>query len=134
MKVMQRYRLELHWDKVAYREGAAILVGAYFSGPVLKEVQKLQPNDRLTLDMTEQHKVVLPEYYQAELSWQGVEHQESKILLAGAKIVGKYVNSIDTLKNTDWILIDCYKHDPKNHPYLLVYYAAVMKQEGEEKL
>lgn len=133
MKVLNKYRLELHWDRVDYKEDVAVLFGAYFCGPVLKDTAKLQENDYLTLDMTEQHQIFLPEFYQAVLKWKQVIYKDDKIFLPGATITGKYVNSIETLRNNDWILIDCSNHEEKKHPFELVYYSKVMKKEGEDK-
>ena len=153
MKVLDKYRLELHWTSVSYnREDVAVLKGAYFSGPVLKDAEKLREEDQLTLDMTDQHWIFPPmkDFYQAVLKWKGVQYHGGKIFLKEAYIKGKYVNSIETLENKDWILIDCKAHDTKrlmgkrgkrlapgvyqtiyNHP--LVYRSKVMKSEGEDK-
>jgi len=133
MKVLPKNRLELHWESVNYKGESAILKGAYLCGPVFKDAAELRQNDSLVLDMTEQHKLLLPEYYQATLFWRQVEYKEEKVFLPGAMITGKYVNSTYTLRDTDWILIDCKNHDEKNHPYHLVYYSKVMKKEGEDK-
>lgn len=129
----EKFRLELHWDQVKHTDRTALLKGAYFCGPVLKDTAKIQENDSLILDMTRQHLVFIPEYYQATLSWKQVVYQDDKIFLPGAKIIGKHVNSIETLQDTDWILIDCYGHDEARHPYLLVYFSKVMKKEGGDK-
>jgi hypothetical protein len=134
MRVLNRYRLELHWNKVEYPTGnVAVLKGAYFTGPVLKEAAKVNPNDQLMLDMTYQHMIFIPEYYQALLQWKGVEYKGDKIFLVGATLKGKYINSVDTLGDSDFILIDCKEHEEEEHPFHLVYWAEVCKESGEEK-
>jgi hypothetical protein len=134
MRVINKYRLELRWQKVEYnQDNEASLVEAYFTGPVLKEAAKIRENDQLTLDMTSQHSIFIPDYYQSVLMWKSVEYVPGKVLLKGATLKGKYVNSIDTLKNTDWILIDCFEHEEKKHPFHLVYWAEVRKSDGAEK-
>jgi len=134
MKVITKYRLELHWDSVTYDDDDVVtLNGAYFAGPVLKEAAQIQPNDQLILDMTGQHMIFIPEYYQATLKWKGVDYKENRVFLKDATIKGKYVNSIETLKNNDWILIDCADHEERKHPFHLVYWAEVRKATGEEK-
>lgn len=154
MKVLTKYRLELHWKSVSYtREDLAVLTGAYFSGPVLKDAVKLRNEDQLTLDLTRQHWIFPPmkDFYQGTLFWKGIEYKEDRIYLKEARIQGKYVNSIETLADTNWILIDCKEHDTKKvmegkrgkklapgvyqtiYNHSLVYWAEIMKDEGEAK-
>ena len=134
MRIPNKYRLELHWDKIHYsEEEEAVLVGAYFSGPVFREAAQVQPNDKLTLDMTDQYLVLVPDYYQAVLEWKEVDYKQGRVFLKEATIKGKYVNSIETLKDKDWILIDCSQHEEDKHPFNLVYWAEVRKETGEEK-
>jgi len=134
MRVLTKYRLELRWDKVSYpEEDVAVIKGAYFCGPVLQEAAKINENDQLILDMTPQHLVFIPDYYQAVLKWKGVEYLDDKIFLKGATIKGKYVNSVATLRDTDWVLIDCTEHEVKSHPFHIAYWAEVHKAEGSDK-
>ena len=133
MRVINKYRLELHWNKVGYDEEMALLKGAYFTGPVLKEAAQIQPNDELLLDMTRQHLVFIPDYYQAVLKWKGVDYKQDRVFLKDVTIRGKHVNSIETLKDNDWLLIDCSQHEEEKHPFSIVYWAEVRKETGEEK-
>jgi hypothetical protein len=134
MRVMTKYRLELHWDSVEHsKEDVAVLKGAYFSGPVLQEAEQLREEDSLILDMTSQHALFVPDYYQATLNWKGVEYKGGLIFLKEAWIRGKYVNSIAALEDTDWILIDCREHEEAKHPFHLVYWGEVCKQDKEKK-
>lgn len=134
MKVIDKYRLELHWAMVDYnRDDIAVLKGAYFNGSVLKEAAQLRENDELILDMTAQHMVFIPDYYQATLTWKGTQYKGNQIFLKEAWIRGNHINSIETLEDTDWLLIDCREHEEAKHPYHLVYWAEVRKTEGGEK-
>jgi len=134
MRVMNKYRLELHWDTVEYPEdNVAVLKEAYFTGPVLKEAAQLQGDDQLMLDVTQQHMVFIPDYYQAVLNWKGVEYRDNKVFLEKAMIKGKHINSIEALNDTDFILIDCKEHEEEKHPYHLVYWAEVCKENKEAK-
>jgi len=134
LKILNKYRLELRWNGVEYnQEDLAQLKGAYFTGPVLKETAQVRENDQMTLDMTHQHKIYIPDYYQAILRWSGVEYKDGKIFLTGATIKGKYVNSISRLRSNDWILIDCADHEEKKHAFHLVYWSEVINASGEEK-
>ncbi len=153
MRVLDKYRLELHWKSISYQtEDVAVLKGAYFSGPALEDAEPLQDEDNLTLDMTEQHLVFPPmaDFYQAVLNWKGVQYERDKIFLKEAYIKGKYINSIETLENKDWITIDCTAHDTKKmmgkrgkrvargiyatkYDHALVYWAEVMWTEDGKK-
>jgi hypothetical protein len=134
MQIWEKYRLELHWKSVEYnRDDLAVLKGAYFEGPVLKEAIKLVEEDSLVLDMTTQHALLIPNYYQATLQWKGVAYKDAHVYLNEAYIQGRYVNSIDTLKDDDYILIDCKEHEMATHIYHLVYWAEVRKGNRESK-
>ena len=116
MSVLDKYRLELHWESVSYnRDDVAVLKGAYFSGPALKDAEELRQEDQLTLDMTAQHWIFasMGDFYHAILYWKGTAYQGNKIILKEAWIKGKYINSLEKLENQDWVLIDCKEHDTK---------------------
>jgi hypothetical protein len=134
LKVLKKYRLELHWDSVSYdTDEVASLKGAYFTGPVLKEAARINDEDQLIMDMTKQHAILpaMEDYYQALLKWRGVEYKEDCVYLKEASMQGKYVNSLERLENDDWILIDCREHESEKHPYLLVYWSEVhTKDQG----
>ena len=134
MRVLSKYRLELHWDKIEYnRDYMAILKGAYFTGSVLKDAAQIKDEDELILDMTSQHLIFIPEYYQATLKWKGVEYKGQSVLLKEAWIKGKYINSVETLQDDDFILIDCREHEEEKHPFILVYWAEICKEDKEKK-
>ena len=134
MRILEKYRLELHWDTVEYnRDDVAVLKGAYFEGPVLQEAVQLNEEDSLVMDMTNQHMIFMPDYYQATLSWKGVVYKEGRIYFKETHIKGKYVNSIETLKDNDWILMDCKEHEMATHVFHLVYWAEVRNSEQEKK-
>lgn len=115
------------------RDDVAVFKGAYFIGPVLLDSAQLVYEDSLVIDMTTQHFLFVPDYYHATLSWKGVQYKKDRILLTEAWIKGKYVNSIEVLEDTDWILINCKQHEVKDHPYNLVYFSEVRKDNKETK-
>lgn len=153
MKVLPKYCLELHWKDVEYfQEDVATLTGAYFTGPVLKQAAQINGEDYLLLDMTSQHLLFPPmaDFYQAYLTWKGVEYKEDKVYLQEAWLKGKYVNSLEKLDKEDWILIDCKGHDTEDYNprkgkrlapglyqqkynHLLVYWAEVHKKDRGAK-
>lgn len=134
MKVSSNYKLELRWSGVRYdTDDTAFLSECYFSGPVLKNTAKINSNDQILLDMTYQHKIMIPDFYQATLRWREVEYKGDRVFLKEATIKGKHVNSLEKLRANDWILIDCSKHEERSHPFWLVYWAEVRKADGAEK-
>ena len=88
-----QYKLELHWDKVAYKDNIAILTGAYFTGPVLKISQRLNEKDEINLDTSKQYFMFVPNFYIAKLEWDGIEYKDNKIYLKSAQIKNKNINS-----------------------------------------
>ena len=134
MRVLDKYRLELHWDRVEHnRDDVAVLKSAYFEGPVLQDAAQLNEEDSLVLDMTTQHMIFIPDYYQSTLRWKGVVYKDNRVYLKEASIKGRHVNSIETLRDTDWILIDCKEHEIATHIFHLVYWAEVRNSEKEKK-
>ena len=134
--VLERNRLELHWDKVQYpEEGVAVLYGAYLCGPVFKDAAQIQDNDRLTLDLTKQHQMYIPNFYQATLTWKRAIHkiEQGKVFLEEAIVKNKFLTSLERLSDEDYILVDCKGHDHRSHAYNLIYLAQVMIKERRTK-
>jgi len=128
----ERYRLELHWTTVIYeREGIAILEGAYFSGPVLKISQRINEKDFISLDMTEQYNIIIPDYYIAKFMWNGIDYGQNIILLKKTMLENKYVNSIPKLKGSDYFVIDTSKHEESTHAFHLTYTSYLVNENGE---
>jgi len=133
MRVSDFYRLELHWESVdKNKDDSCNLVGAYFSGPVLKHAEKIKSGDNITLDLTPQYSRILTSFYFTQCEWGDVEYNNDNVLLNEMVLKGEFVNSISKLSNTDYILIDTSKHDGEGHLYNLVYVAAVVNKNGEE--
>lgn len=131
-RVEDKYRLELHWTSVVYNvEAIANLNGAYFKGPVLKEVAEMEQQDSMHLDFKGQYICMVPFYYVAVLSWQGVNQTVEKISLDNVTLKNKNLNSVPKLRNDDYILIDTKEHDDVKHPYILTYPAYLLKFDGE---
>ncbi|MCK5016493.1 MAG: hypothetical protein KAS32_05405 [Candidatus Peribacteraceae bacterium] len=133
MRVSDFYRLELHWESVdKNKDDSCNLIGAYFSGPVLKHAEKIQPADKITLDLTPQYSRILTSYYFTQCEWGDIEYSNEIVILNNVILKGDFVNSISKLSNTDYILIDTSKHDGEGHVYHLVYRAYVVDKEGKE--
>ena len=127
---MDRYRLELHWDKVEYKEGVAQMTGAYFTGPVLQISQRLNEKDKINIDMTNQYTVFIPNFYIAELEWNGIRYEHDRIYLDNVRITNKSINSTPKLKHSDYFVIDTSKHEEQTHPYYMNYDCYLVNENG----
>ena len=130
--VSERFRLEIHWKKVIYdQEGVAKLEGCYLSGPVIKEVAKMEQKDTISLDFGNQYVIFTPNYYVARLSWEGVRHTPHRIYLDNAILKNKFLNSVPNLNYNDYIIVDTKNHEDDKHQYHLSYPAYLIKFGGE---
>lgn len=125
-----RYRLELHWDKVLYeKEGVCKVVGANFSGPALNEATRINDNDFLKLDFFEQYLVLVDHVYVAEFSWGEVEYINDKVYLKSTFIThDTELNKVPKFKDSDYLIIDTSNHTTELHAYNLVYKTYVVNQ------
>ncbi len=128
----EKYKLELHWDKIDYLdEESAVLKGAYFSGPALKIAQKVSAPDKIDLDLTPQHIVVLNSYYIVRLTWDEVEYKDTVVLLKNAVVSNSDLKTLHKLENDDYVVISTEKHEEKIHAYNLVYESQVIRRDKE---
>jgi len=131
-RISEKYRLELHWDKVIYeQDGIAKLSNCYFIGPVLKEVEEMNQIDSMSLDFGKQYILVVPYYYIANLSWDGVHQTVERIDLYDVVLTNKYVNSVPKLNDDDYILMDTSKHISEKHHYYLTYPSYLLRFDGD---
>ncbi len=128
----EKYRLELHWKSIEYSDdSSAVLKGAYLSGPALKMAQEVKAPDKIDIDLTPQHLIVLNSYYIIRLEWQLASYKDDKIFLGAPRIVNQHLKSLHKLENSDYIVIDTEKHEESTHPYNLVYEAQVIRADKE---
>jgi len=131
-RVSEKYKLELHWNKVIYeQDGIAQLKNCYFIGPVLKEVDQMNESDSMPLDFGKQYILVVPHYYIANLSWNGIHQTTERIDLKNVILSNKYVNSVPKLNDNDYILIDTSNHTDEKHHFYLTYPSYLLKTDGE---
>ena len=128
----ERFRLELHWEKVETVEGnVCVLEDAYFSGPVLRIAEKINSDEFITLDFTKQYYVLVPNYYIVKLSWGQVIYRNNNVKLDNVKLIyNKYLDEVPMLKNHDYLIIDTRGHEFEEHYRNLVYYSYVVDREG----
>lgn len=129
----ERYRLELHWNKVNYeREGMCKLEGAYFSGPALRLAEKINGNDNIYLDFYKQYYVVVKHVYVANLSWDDVVYnKDNTVSLCSAKLThDTEINRAPKLRNNDYLVIDTEKHEAETHVFFPTYETFVINEDG----
>jgi len=129
----ERYRLELHWEKVKYiRDDICELIGALFSGPALLNAEKINDNDSIKLDFFKQYLIFVKDVYVGELSWAEVIYRDKIVILKDAKIThDSESNKIPKFNNTDYLVIDTANHEMAVHAFNLVYTTYVLNKEGE---
>jgi len=129
-----KYRLELHWEKVTYHnDRIALLHGAYFSGPVLKNTEKINAPDFIDLDLTPQLIKVFDSYYIVRLDWSGVQYKkDGSIELKEARLTNDYLRTLHKIEEGDYVQINTEKHEEKTHAYHLVYESTVIRKNKEK--
>ncbi|MHA2218193.1 MAG: hypothetical protein ACXACY_19830 [Candidatus Hodarchaeales archaeon] len=131
-RISEKYRLEIHWDKVIYtQDGVAKLRGCYLSGPVIGEISEMVPKDAIDLDFFNQYILFVKSYYIASLAWEGIKHDTNKIYLHNATLINKKVNAVPKLNHDDYIVIDTKGHEDEKHQYNLTYPSFLVKSTGE---
>jgi hypothetical protein len=122
---MDKYVLELHWVNVRYdenEEGVVVcLDGAYFSGPALRIAAKIQNNELIRLDFTEQYAVLLNNYHIAVLKWGEVIYSGNIAYLRDAYIYVAKRCKVPSFLSDDFLVIDTSLHEEKTHSMYLNY-------------
>lgn len=122
---MSKYILELHWLNVRYAEdddGVIVyLDGAYFSGPALRLASKINNNDCIRLDFTEQYAILLKNYHIAVLSWGEVVYAGNIIYLKDASINVSNFSKVPKFLSDDFLVIDTSLHEEDTHNNYLNY-------------
>lgn len=129
----ERFRLELHWQECIHNKvGEMHFVGAYFTGPVLKEATKLNQVDHITLDFCHQTMVMVNNVYIGTFAWGGVEYKNNKIFLkAAVMLYDEKLKNIPKLNDTDYLVIDTRDHENEKHNYNTLYPTYVVGKDSE---
>ena len=128
-----RYRLELHWDRVNFEEGFCEFFGGYFSGPALQEALKLNHKDHIMLDFYSQYIVLVTSPYVGKFEWEGPEYKnDGTIHFDKAVMIHEdELNTVPKLSDSDYLVIDTKGHDVEHHPYNLVYKTYVVNEDTQ---
>jgi len=122
---MDKYVLELHWINVRHVETEdelkAYLDGSYFSGPALRIANKIESNESIRLDFTEQYTIFLENYYIATLSWGDVIYAGNIVYLKDALISVQFSCKVPKFLCDDFLVIDTSFHEEETHAMYLNY-------------
>lgn len=133
---MNKYVLELHWLNVRYVEdddGVVVhLDGAYFSGPALRLASKINNNDSIRLDFTEQYAVLLKNYHIAVLNWGEVVYAGNIIYLKDVSIHISNFSKVPKFLSDDFLVIDTSLHEEDTHNNYLNYNAKTFSPLRED--
>jgi hypothetical protein len=130
----EKYRLELHWDKIEKEDSPDVLyfIGAYFSGPALKIADKINDEDEIRLDFCSQYTILVKNVYIATLRWKGVSYKDNRIYLQKSVLTyDKDIKDVPSLKNDDYIVIDTKNHENEKHIYNMYYPAYTINKEND---
>lgn len=134
MRIQDRYRLEFRWQGLEYDGDVATFTSAWFTGPVLKYAEKIQPLNDMSLDFTQQNRsnslFVPRQYYIARLSWGDIIYRDNEVLLDGCKLNHQQSGTLKNLKDGFYFVIDCSKHEAHMHRKILVYPAWALTQDN----
>ena len=133
MYLGEKYKLELHWEKVKYeQDGLCKLIGAFFSGPALSNAEKINDNDTIKLDFFTQYLIFVKNVYVGDLSWGEVLYNDKKVILKDALIThDTELNKVPKLRDTDYLVIDTSNHEMAVHQFNLLYTTYVVSEGGE---
>lgn len=128
----EKYRLDIKWDSVRYEEGICIFKGAYFSGPVLKLAEQIEPNDKIELDFFKQYFILVDNVYIGTFSWEEVTYAEDKILLSNCTLTHKSeLHKVPKLEDKDMLIVDCKLHEAETHSFNPTYRTYVSNSDTQ---
>ena len=125
----ERYRLEIHWKGIVYKEKICLFEGAYFSGPALSSANKINSEDNIILDFYSQYIKFVSGVYVGKFSWGKVKYKDEFVLLESAKLIQEELSSVPQLKNDDYLVIDTLNHEEAVHAFNPMYKTYVVNKE-----
>ena len=125
----ERYRLEIHWKGLTYKEKVCLFDGAYFSGPALSLANEINSEDGIILDFYSQYIKFVSGVYVGKFSWGEVKYKDDNALLSNAKLVQAELSSVPKLKDDDYLVIDTLNHEEAVHAFNPMYTTYVVNKE-----
>ena len=119
-----RFKLELRWSKILQSKAGEIhIVDAYFTGPALKQADKINNNDYIQIDFCSQYIVTVRGVFVAKFSWGEVNYsQDNKVYLKNALITyDPMIEGLPKIDHTDYLVINTRNHENEKHLYNMFY-------------
>ena len=128
----EKYRLDVKWVDVEYKENTCLFIGAYFTGPVLQFAEKIEPSNSMELDFFKQYFVLVDNVYIGTLSWEEVSYVEDKVLLSNCTLTHKSeLHKVPRLEKNDTLVIDCKLHERETHDFYPTYKTYVSNSDTQ---
>jgi hypothetical protein len=134
MKLGEKFRLEIHWDKAIYeKENMCKLQDCYLSGPALAIAQQVQSNEYISLDFCGQYSIITHNAYVAKFSWGEVIYNANKTITLkdAAMSHDTDFHRVPKLNDNDYIIVDTQDHQVDIHHLNLVYKSYVINAEND---
>lgn len=126
----EKYRLDLRWEDLEYKDNVCLFKGAYFSGPVLAFAEKIESNNSMELDFFKQYFVLVSNVYIGKLSWGEVTYNNDRVYLDTCTLTHKSeLHKVPKLNATDVLIIDCKNHDREVHGFYPTYKTYVSNED-----
>lgn len=117
-----KYKLFIKWDKISYlKNNCASLKNVCLSGPVMKEVEKINDGDSIIIDLSSESSLYTGDFYFLKLSWGKVVYKEGNAHLKNAVLSSSNLNNMNKFTDSDYLVVDTEKHERSVHSYNLVY-------------
>lgn len=125
-----KYILYLRWRGLTYKEGVCVFKDAYFSGPVLKYAERIEPYDSISLDFYKQYYVLVDNVYIGKLSWGKVSYLDDRVSLSYCILQhDTELHKVPKIRKNDILVIDCSNHERDTHDYYPVYKAVIVNED-----
>ena len=132
LDLSDKYRLNLKWKSVEYKDCVCYFKEAYFFGPVLKLAEKIEPNNNINLDFYKHYFVIVENVYIGKLSWGEVVYKKDRVYIKDCRITHKTeINKVPKLKNSDMLVVDCGLHERETHDFHPNYNTYVLNEDSQ---
>jgi len=127
----EKYKLFLSWEKIEYKNDfEALVIAPKFFGPAIKIAVKIGDNDKIDLDITSQHILLLGYWDIITFSWNKVIKQDTKeAIMDYGMFSSPEMTKVRLFDNYDLLIIDTENHEEKVHANNFVYKTIVAKKD-----
>lgn len=133
MIFLHKYRLELHWDSMIRVSGSLIILkGPRFTGPALAEAAKINSNDSIRLDVSEQIYSFMGAWGVISLNWGEVlKRVPGSIYFDEASLHSSMFKLPTYIDESGFLVIDTSKHEEEIHAFNMNYDAFFVDSFGK---